>query len=174
MKKNEKIEQLSKELGFTRALFLDEDFVFIREENKKELLKKIKKAKKKNLLTIYQPSSEELLRFALEKTPVNMVVGMEKINPKDSVHFVRSGLDPVLCKITHDQKKIIAFSFNDILKAKDKGKLMGRTMFNIKLCRKYKVKIYFGSFAASKFEIRSARDLETFLRLLGGVSEKII
>ena len=40
-----------------------------------------------------------------------IVFGIEKIHPKDSLHYPKSGLDPVLCKIAADRGKIIGFSF---------------------------------------------------------------
>lgn len=162
--RNEELEELSKKLGFTRVYF-KEDLVYLETKSKKELLTKTKKAK----FSIYQPPTEDLLRFALEKTNVNMVVGMEKINPKDHTHYPRGGLDQITCRIAASRKKIVAFSFVDILDAKDRPKLLARMMFNIKLCKKYKVKMYFGDFCRGKVEMRGAKDLAAFFRLLGGV-----
>jgi RNase P/RNase MRP subunit p30 len=151
-KYSKEIEELSISLGWEKTLFLDRDFVFIETDNKKELLKKIREAKGR--VTVFSPISEEMLRFALEKTKVDIVVGVEKIHPKDSLHYVRSGLDQVLCKIAHDQEKTIAFSFNDILNGKDRAKIMSRMKLNLKLCKKYKVKTIFSSFSKKKEELR--------------------
>ena len=168
LKKNESVKELSKTLGFTITLF-DQDIVLIKADTKKELLTKSKKAQ--GMVILSKPSTEELLRFALEKTPVNVVYGMEFINPKDSVHFVRGGLDQVLCKIAASKGKIIAFSFSDILHSTEKSKLLARMMFNIKLCTKYKVKMVFGSFAITESELRSMNDLYSFWKVLGGMNK---
>lgn len=160
-KKNKELSELCTSLGFSKVYFL-EDFVLIKGKSKKEVLKEVRKAKGK--LTIFKPNSEELMRFALEKTKIDIVYGIESINPKDSVHFVRGGLDQIICRIAKDKGKIIGFSFCEILNSKDKARLLARMMFNIKLCKKYKVRVVFSTFGA---EIRSAKDLDKFFRLLG-------
>jgi len=170
MKKSKELEELSKQLGFSKVLFLD-DLTVVKGKSKKELLKKVKEARGK--LTLYKAESEELLRFALEKTSIDIVYGQEMINPKDSVHFVRGGIDQITCKITRDKEKTMAFSFSDILNSSNRGKLLARIAFNIKLCKKYKVKMIFSNFSLRKEEIRSAKDLTTFFRLLSE-SKKII
>jgi len=174
MNKSKVLEDLSKEYGFEKTLFLGEDFVLIKGGSKKEVLKKIKdtkktiNGKKKKLLIIYEADSEEMLRFVLEKTPIDIVKGMEAINPKDSVHFLRGGIDQVTCKIAQEEGKVLAFSFCDILNAKGeiRVRLLRRMMFNLKLCRKYKVKVLLTSFASSKEEMRPQKDLEAFLEIL--------
>ncbi len=167
IRKSKELEELSQKLGFTKTLFLDDDFVLVRGKNHKELLDQIKTAKRKNKLAYYQPETEEMFRFALEHTPVDLVFGLEKINPSDSLHYLRGGLDQILCKIAVDKEKTLGFSFQQILEAKDKNKLIARMKFNLKLCQKYQVKFIFGNFSLKKEELRSAKDLEAFLRVLG-------
>ena len=106
-KEAKELLELSKKLGFTKTMFLEKDFVIVKAKSKKELLKEIGRAKGK--LTIYKTESEELLRFALEKTKIDLIYGMETINPRDSVHFVRGGLDQITCRIAAEKDKIIAF-----------------------------------------------------------------
>jgi len=163
MKHSKEIEELSQSLGWERTLFLNRDFVLIETDKKKELLDKLKKTK---LTTVFHAKSEEMLRFALEKTKVNVVLGAEEINPKESLHFVRGGLDQITCKIAHENEKIIGFSFNSILESKSREKLLRRISFNAKLCKKYKVSIMFSTFAKSKEELRSAKDLAAMFRQL--------
>ena len=136
------------------------DYLYLTERNKQLLLKKARTAHSKTIL--YQAPSEELLRFALEKTNVHIVTGMEKLHPKDHTHYVRSGLDQVLCKIATQHHKTIGFDFMDILNSADRGRLMARIRFNLKLCRKYKVQTKF--FDSSNHI--SEPDLQTFLRVL--------
>jgi len=163
MKRTKELEDFSKQQGFDKTLFL-EDIAFIEGGTKKEILKKISQAK--NKLTIYKASSEEMLRFVLEKTKVEMVFGMEDINIKDSTHYVRGGLDQISSKITVKQEKTIAFSFNEILNSKNRSRLLARMRLNIKLGRKYKMKTIFSNFTDSKMEIRSAKDLQSFWKVL--------
>ncbi|MBT4805189.1 hypothetical protein HON71_03380, partial [Candidatus Woesearchaeota archaeon] len=115
----------------------------------------------------------ELLRFALEKTKVDLIYGMETINPRDSVHFVRGGLDQITCRIAAEKGKIIAFSFSEILNAKNKDKIIARMKLNVKLCKKYRVKMYFSSFAKNENELRSAQDLFAFWKVLGGTKKNL-
>lgn len=161
---------LSQKLGFTKTFFLEKDFVLLASSNKKELLAKIQEAKKKKMLVILQPKNEDLLRFALEKTSAEMIIGQELLNKEDSLHFPRGGLDQVTCKIAAVKGKIIGFSFREILEAEgsERSKLMGRMLFNLKLCRKYKLKVFFGNFSNNIWEMRSFHDLKAFFEILGG------
>jgi RNase P/RNase MRP subunit p30 len=165
-KESKEISELSKKLGFIKTLFLEKDFVIVDGNSKKELLRQIDRAKGK--LTIYKPKTEELLRFALEKTKVDLIYGMELINPKDSVHFVRGGLDQITCRIAAEKSKVIGFSFSDVLNARNKNKIIARMKFNVKLCKKYKVKTFFSTFAKNENELRSTQDLFSFWKVLGG------
>lgn len=167
MKKSTEMAKLSAELGFTKVHFLENDFVVLKAKTPKELLNEIGNARSKKLKTVFKADSEEMLRFALEKSQIDMVYRMEQIHVKDSVHFVRGGLDQVLCAIAAEKGKIIAFSFSEILNSPEKGRLLARLMLNIKLCKKYKVQMIFCSFASSEMEMRSARDLQAFGRILG-------
>ena len=160
------IEELSRQLGFTRTLFLDKDFILLETKFKKEIQDTVKRAKGKPIF--YRAADEGALRFVLEKTPIKLIFSLESVAAKDSPHHVRGGLDQVSCKIAAEKGKIMAFSFHDLLQAANKGPLLARMKFNIQLCRKYKVKTFFSTFAKSKWELRSAKDLEALWRVLGG------
>lgn len=176
IKENEKIVELSKKLGFDKNLFLEKDLVLISGESKKELLKKIMIAKQKKLLVLVKPKTEEMLRFLVEKTPVDVVFGMELINLKDSVHYLRGGIDQIICKICAEKGKIMGFSFAQILKVegKERSRLLSRMKFNIKLCQKYGVRYYFSNFSDSIWEMRGIHDLKAFWEVLGGVSKNCL
>lgn len=167
MKKSECLEKLSKSLGFEKTFFVDQDFVILSNISQKDLLKQAGKAKQKGLKVFYRPESEELIRFALEKVQIDAIIGVEIVNPKDSVHFLRSGLDQVTCKIASEKGKNIGFSFHELMDAQNKGKLLGRMKFNVFLCKKYKVKMMFLTFFEKTEEMRSVKDLQLFLGLLG-------
>lgn len=163
MKKSQEALRLSKELGFTKTYFLEDfDYVVEKGSNKKDLLNKIKKSKKKGKRVMVRVFSEEGLRFVLEKTQADFVIGVEGIHPKDSVHFLRSGLDQVLCKIAAANKKTIVFSFLDILDSTNREKLLARMKMNVKLCQKYKVRMIFSNFSSSLMKMRSAADLKAW------------
>jgi len=153
------INNLSRQLGFSSCKFLGT----IKGETKKQLLKETNSAKG---IKIYKPLNEDLLRFALEKTTVDIIYGMEDINYKDSLHYVRGGLDQITCKIAASRGKTVAFSFSEILNTKNRGRLLARMRLNIKLCQKYKVNMIFGNFSSAVKEMRSKEDLQVFLRIL--------
>jgi len=167
MKKSMEIEKLAVDLGFVKVHFLESNFVVLKGKTKKDFLKEIEKARNQKLKTIFKADSEDMLRFALERTNVDIVYGMEHIHPKDSLHYVRGGLDQILCKLAAEKGKVLAFSFSELLNSSNKDKFLARIMFNVKLCKKYKAAMMLCSFAASKEEMRSVKDLQALGRVLG-------
>ena len=153
-------EELSKMLGFTSSLFL-EDIDLVEEQGNP--LKVMEGSRK---IVVFRPTTEKMLRLVLEKSKAQVIVGMEAIHPEDSPHYLRGGLDQILCRIAGARGKIIAFSFNDILHSLVRAKLLARMRFNLKLCRKYKVKVLWGNFASDKMGMRSKKDLEAWRRVL--------
>lgn len=166
LKRTPVLEELSQTLGFSRALFAGAEFIVINSLNKREVLQSVLHAKQRKQRTIYRATTEEMLRFVLEKTDSDMVYGQEFIHAQDSLHFLRSGLDQILCTIAAQRQKTIAFSFHDILNSSHRAKLLGRIAFNIRLCKKYKVPMLFSTFAENESELRSAQDLQAFWRVL--------
>ena len=107
-----------------------------------------------------------MFRFALERTPVDIIIGAEMIHPKDSVHYLRSGIDQVLASIAADKGKIIGFSFSEILNARHPQRLLARMKMNIEICNKYTVKTFFGNFSVLREEMRSKKDLMVFTSMI--------
>ena len=122
--------------------------------------------KRNHKTVIYSPRSEETLRFAIEHTSTDIILGAEQIHPKDTVQYPRSGLDPVLCKIAAEKGKTVGFSFSDVLNAKHPERLLARMKLNLSLCQKYNVPILFSNFSISPDELRSKADLWAFLKML--------
>ncbi len=165
---SEEAEKLSRKLGFSQALFLDGQLELVEGNNPKKLLSAIAKAKSAKKITVYRAHDEHSLRFVLEKTPADIIFGIELMHQKDSVHYPRSGLNQVLCKIAAARGKIIAFSVSDLLRADDnRPQLLRRMGFNIMLCRKYKVQFMMNNFSRELWEMRSAHDLKVVERVLG-------
>lgn len=164
MKPNPNAEQLSLDFGYSETLFIDRDFLVITGENKKKVLEQTARAGSR--IIIYKATSEEMLRFVLEKTKVQIIFGMEGIYLHDSLHFVRGGLDQVLCKIAKERNKTIGFSFKEIQESKNRDQLLARMMFNLNLCKKYSVKTLLLCFFTGLKEFRSAHDLEALWQVL--------
>ena len=167
VERNPKIELLSAQLGFDTTVYLTNHFIILSSSNTKELLAQVQDAKKRKLTVLYRTQDEKMLRFAIEKAPVDMILGVENIFPKDSLHYLKSGLNQVLCTIAAQQNKIIVFSMHDILVTGNRAKLLARMRFNVKLCKKYKVQTLIGNFSEDIWEMRAAEELKALGRLLG-------
>jgi len=174
IKENAELKRLSAELGYKNTLFLDKDFILITAKTKKELLKKIQQTQKSKQLLLFKPETEELFRFALEKTTIDLIFGIENIHPKNSLHYLRGGIDQITAKIAAENGKIIAFSFSEALNSKDKGKLLARMKANFKICKKYKIKTFVSNFSILKTELRSAKDISSFCRVIGGTGNELV
>lgn len=157
---------LSKLLGFEQVFFKGNNFEILTASSKKELLRKAQQMKQRKLIVFFQPATEEMLRFALEKAPIDGVMRVEEIHSTDSVHYVRSGLDQILCRIACERDKAVVFSFSAVLNSPQRAKLLGRMMFNLELCQKYGVKVLLSNFSEAMEEMRSAADLQALERVL--------
>ncbi len=161
------MKEFSLDLGFTKTLIFGKDFVIIESDNKNKVRKDIDLAKKKGLLVLVNVKDESMLRYLIEKTKVDIILGVEKIHPKDNVHFVRGGLDQVICRLAAKHDKMIGYSFYDILKSKERAKMLNRIRYNLKLCKKYKVKVYLGNFSRKDMQMRAPKELRAILKVFG-------
>ncbi len=159
---NKELEDKSKELGFTQTYFLEKDLVLSSATTPKELLTQSQKAHNAKKKLIYIPTSPDMLRFAIEKAPVDIILNSEKIYPNDSLHYPKAGLDQVLGPLANKKNKTIAFSFSHILNTTQRPKLLTRMAFNVKICKKYQVPLIWSTFAQSPSDLRSAKDLQAF------------
>lgn len=150
---------LAKKFGFEKVYSID----LIEAKDTNELKRKI--AKKEGLVAVW--ANKALLRDIFENKRIDLVIGLESIEDKDDLHYRKSGLDHVLCNLANKHGISVGFSFADVLNAKDKGKIIGRMMQNIMLCKKYKVNVVVASFARDKYDMRIAKDLEAFGRVIG-------
>ena len=148
--------KLNKEFGFSK--FYD---IKVHKVNKNDDLNNIKDEFK-----IVEPN-ENTLRRCFETKEINIILGVEKIEEKDSLHQRNSGLNQVLCNLAKKNNISIGINFNDILNSNKKGELLGKIMQNIALCKKYKVNIVFASFAKDVYDLRLKNDFEAFARVIG-------
>jgi len=105
-------------------------------------------------------------RKAVENKTVDILMSPEKGRNKDFMKSRNSGLNQVLCKLANKNDVAIGYDFNYLLKAKEsqRSNIIGRMKFNVKLCNKYKLKMYVCN---STKEERNNSDLEAFGRVLG-------
>jgi len=113
--------------------------------------------------------SDKGTRKDFEEGRIKMFFDLEKQHGKDFLHQRNSGLNHIMVKIASEKNKMIGFNFSGILNAEDEKKavLLGRMKQNVKLCRKYKVKMFLGSFAKDPYELRSIYELRAFGVIIG-------
>ena len=116
---------------------------------------------------IVEGISEEKNRKAVENKQVDILLAPERIGKKDRLNQRDSGVNDILCKLAKENDVAIGFSFADLLNSKFRAVLLGRMMQNVRLCRKYKVRMVLASFAKDSWEMRAAYDLLAFGQVLG-------
>jgi len=126
--------------------------------------KDIKKAKKLSNLIFVE--KDQNLQKTLEKNNNLIIINLENKENRDFIHHRASGLNQVLCSLMKNHEISVAFSLNQILKSENKTKLIGKIKQNIRLCKKYKVKTIFASFAPKPHEMRNYTDLKSFFNTL--------
>ena len=128
----------------------------------------INKSIKRNHFNIVIGGNEIINRKIVENKNVQLLLDSEP-NEEDFMHSRNSGLNQVLVKLAKKNNIIIGFNFNRILKLdnKEKAKLFGKIMQNIRLCNKYKVKMHIINFIKDEFDERNIKDLKDFGLTLG-------
>ena len=141
MERNKEAENLSKKLGFEKLVF-------------KEEFSKI------GLFISEDPDKNRKL---IEGKKIKILANPHVNSLNDSLHHRSSGLNQVMCRLMHENDIALGVSLNSLYDPV----LLGRFKQNIKLCRKYKVRILFFTFAESKYELRGREDMLGFLRAIG-------
>jgi len=105
-------------------------------------------------------------RILIENKSADLIYGFEEVHHKDSTHQRNSNLNHIICQLAHDKDVSFGFSYSQLLNSDKRALIMGRMKQNIKLCKKYKVKMIFASFTKSPFELRSRHDASALFRIL--------
>lgn len=127
----------------------------VRNKNLEEFGKKLGYSKIYNIKDFKVSTNFEDFR----RKGLDFIYGLEVISQKDTFHQRASGLNQVYCKLAVRNKIAVAFNLRDIFYAKDKYVVLGRVMQNIRLCRKYKVKMMIISLAEDEYGMRNPMDL---------------
>lgn len=163
----EEFLEVAEKLGYESIIFY-----YLNEKN----IKHIKHAKikvhiatntktKKNDLIIKEHDEKD--RVKIERKEIDILFNLENEKRKDFLHQRASGINHIIAKLCKENKVYVAFSHHAILKAKNKAEVIGRMMQNIKLCRKYAVKMIIASFAKHPYAMRSPHDLKALGIVLG-------
>jgi hypothetical protein len=93
----------------------------------------------------------------------DFVYGLELSQRNDFLHQRNSGLNHILAKQLNEKDIVVCFGLSYALD----GTILGRMRQNVKLCRKYKVKMIYVSLASDEFGLRSEHDLQYFAKAIG-------
>ncbi len=120
-------------------------------------------------LKVGEGGSDEANRKYVSDVQNDVLMNPELKSSGDKVHYRRSGLNQVLAKLAKQNDVAIGFGFSFVLNAKgvDRGKVIGRMKQNVRICRKSKTKMVVCSYANNVREMRGAKDLLAFARVIG-------
>ena len=151
-----KLEEFSKKLGYSSIIK-----VKINKINNKKDIKFLVNNNETPVIVLGSMFNREVL----ELKNIDVLLGPENGVKEDFLNARNSGLNQVLLGLAKRNNTVIGINFNEILKSRgvDRAKLLGRIRQNIRLCRKYKVKMLLASFASAEFEMRAPKDLISFL-----------
>jgi len=107
------------------------------------------------------------VRKAVEKTKPDFIFDQEIEKRADYMHQRNSGLNHIICQLAAKNDVAVAFSFVQLLDLRTRSKAMGRMAQNIKLCRKYKVRMIIASFAQEPYQMRAPKDLISLFVKIG-------
>ena len=122
----------------------------------------------RNKIIVIKGGSDKVNRKAVSTKNVDILLDPHLGNRKDKMHQRDSGLNQVLLKLAKQNNVAIGFSFKSLLNSKTRVKDLGRIIQNIKLCRKYKVKI-----VIQEFEERNKEDVNSLFKVLGMTAKEI-
>ena len=129
--------------------------------------KTIDKAKNKTKIVLLKSSDEDL--HTVEHKSPTILYELEQSPKYDALHQRASGLNHVLARACANNDVAVGFSVQSILSAgpQRRSVVMGRMMQNIKLCRKFKVKMIVASFAKTPGGMRNPADVKSLFTILG-------
>jgi len=153
---HEQFVNMAKKLGFNKLIFFG-------------------KSKKKTLETYSCDwkgkhdllCANENIRQVVEKKKVDFIFECEKEPRSDFIHQRNSGLNHIICRFAKENNIAVAFSFSSLLNLRTRAKIMGRMAQNIKLCRKYGLKMIIAPFADEPYKMRAPSDLISLFVTLG-------
>ena len=184
-KKDKKIEETAKKLGFERILFVKQiekpeyfnklekeknkrqfDACLIKTKNLEIMRKFIDKAYNFFEYILVLGTSDEINRSSLEHKKVFALVAPEFSRGKDFLYQRNAGLNHVLCKLARANKKSIIFRFSDITEAQNKSLILGKIAQSIKICKKYGTNYLFINFCSHPKEMMHEKELKILEKLL--------
>jgi RNase P/RNase MRP subunit p30 len=108
-------------------------------------------------------------RQVLEQGHADVLFELETQQHRDFIYQKNSGLNHILAELAVKKEVIIGLSFSMLINSepKNRPRLFGRLMQNMRLCKKYKAKMAIASFARAPEEMRAMVDLRSLFACLG-------
>jgi len=121
---------------------------------------------------VVKGGNDKVNRMAVSSKKCDILLDPHLGRRDDFLHNRNSGLNQVLCKLAKENNVAIGFGFSSVLHSKDYREL-GRIKQNIKLCRKYKLKMVVGNFSQNKSELRGEMDVKAMFKVLGMTGKEL-
>lgn len=106
-------------------------------------------------------------RKDFESKDFDILFDLENNSSNDKITTLSSGMNHILAKIAKEKNKIIGFTLQEVISAKNKPKIIARIRQNIKLINKYDLDVCIFSFAQEPYQMCSLDDLRCFFINLG-------
>tara|TARA_Y100000310_G_scaffold345757_1_gene469339 strand:+ start:865 stop:1389 length:525 start_codon:yes stop_codon:yes gene_type:complete len=118
---------------------------------------------------IVEGNSDDKNRKAVSNGANDILMNPEMKCLGDKVHYRVSGLNQVLAKLAKKNDVAVGFGFSFVLnsKGKERARVIGKMKQNVRICRKTGVKMVVCSYANNIKEMRGAKDLIAFARVIG-------
>jgi len=143
------------------------DALLIKSKSKNELHRCISQNQGKKLIVL--GSNDEVNRAAVESKKVFMLLNPEIERKYDFSDWRNSGLNDVLCKLASQNDVIIGIDLSTLPEERfARAERIGRIVQNIRLCRKFKTKLFIFS---SKNEFNE-HDLRSIAQTLGASTKQ--
>ncbi len=124
---------------------------------------------KNNEMIFLSPKNEDDAKKAVKLMLPYGIINAELIHAKDSVHFIKSGIDDVMAKEMAQKKIAIVFNLNLLINA-DSAKralIIRRMKENMKKAVKFNVPVLFASCAKNRYELFNGQQIKEWAKYLG-------
>ncbi|MDP3916678.1 MAG: RNase P subunit p30 family protein [Nanoarchaeota archaeon] len=123
----------------------------------------------KKEINIKEGNTEDKNRNYFSDKSVDIVMNPEIKTDRDKIHYRKSGMNQVFAKLAKEKDIAVGFGFSFILNADSikRSEILGKMRQNVRICRKAKCKMIVCSYANDYREMRGAKDLLSFARIIG-------
>lgn len=144
-------------------------YAIIKEKDFNRIKKEIEKNRKQKKEIIFSSDDDNLNRKILEKQEIDILL-LNQSNRHDKSKQRDSGFNQVMARIAKKKNVAIGINLDEILSANNlsnavtRAKILARVIQNVKLCKKYKLKM---KFISEKGNGRNIHDLKSLGLILG-------